>query len=243
MTLSDISRIPPIQRKMGWHKGATLLDKWLSGLPAIKPAVWAPDTTTITMAWALGFPRAREVYDQMVRDKIWTNDPAKKQIRKMLHGKGLLTGAAPRPFGNSLTGPVWAHDKDNIQERRVTNGLQVDDMTAALANFVFRMVVSGTVTRYGGPSSWYHIVEIFQVGVYIQDSFDFEDEQPLGFWSDTPELDFRVKDPTYPDSNFTPVNNRSMREWRKTNKRGGDFLVFSDMIKIREDPPFQFSIS
>jgi hypothetical protein len=65
------------------------------------------------------------------------------------------------------------------------------------------------------------VVTVAEVGIYVKDSFDFNDDQFLGFWG-------------YRD---TPTNNSDFREWRDQNNAGGDFLVFSDIKRTRLATP------
>jgi len=65
-------------------------------------------------------------------------------------------------------------------------------------------------------------VTITEVGVYVRDSFDFNDHsQFLGFWG----------------HRDTPVNNATFREWRTKFSKGGDYEVFSDIKRVKLDSP------
>ncbi|MEM9588053.1 MAG: DUF6402 family protein, partial [Planctomycetota bacterium] len=109
------------------------------------------------------------------------------------------------------------------------------DMVAAMGNFNFRVLVAGVVapaTSGGG-----HVVTIDEVGIYLRDSFDFEGSQHLGFWDDS--------DNSVSAINFlsgTRVTNKSFRDWRTANQRGGDFLVYSDLRRIPLTRPDSFRI-
>lgn len=216
-----LTNIPGIMRSKGWANGARLLEIWFSRPNAIAPEYGQPDTSTIRMdTWALTFQRARQVYDQLFRERIWANPPAQREIASMLQRKGLI-GRTLQSFGN-LSQPVQLLDADYVNYRTV--GLfDLDDMTAALGRFTFRVVVVGTITpETGSPIS--HRVTITNVGVYIRDSFDFNGNQFLGYWDDSDNSVSMV--------NFLSgdaVSNADFRSWRSTHGRGGDFLVFSDV--------------
>src|SRR5262249_50748579 len=91
----DITRIPPIMRRHNCLNGARLQDVWFAGPANSDPARGTPDTTTIRMdTWALTFQRARDVYNNLVRDKIWANAAAHDVILRMLNRQGKL-GTAP----------------------------------------------------------------------------------------------------------------------------------------------------
>jgi hypothetical protein len=70
----DITKIPGIMRNKSWRNGARLMETWFSRPRATAPAYGAPETATIRMdTWVLAFPRARQVYDQLVRERVWAN--------------------------------------------------------------------------------------------------------------------------------------------------------------------------
>jgi hypothetical protein len=207
-------------------------------------------------AWALTFSRARSVYDQLIRERIWANAAAQAQINAILRRKGLLT-PTPQTFGR-LGDPVPTQHADYINFRSVSSTTTFDDMTAALGAFNFRVVVAGSVAPLaaapgGGTAPARYQVQIDEVGVYIQDSFDFEGSQFLGCWTDNPD-DFSPIPPPVgvvpvgpipipiPNLRFVPVFNSTFRDWRASNGRGGDFLVFSDMKRTPLSAPDTFVI-
>lgn len=232
-----ITNIPGIMRRHGWSNGARLMDIWFSRPPATAPGYGPSDTSTILMDdWVLTFPRARTVYDQLMRDRIWVNPAAQRTIAATLRRNGLLTigGSGTRSFGN-LTRPVETLDADYINFRAVTSAqLSLDDMTAALGSFVFRVIVAGTVAARR-PSG--HQVTITDVGVYVRDSYDFNDQQFLGFWDDSGSVS--AANPT----SGTSVWNSTFQQWRSRHGRGGDFLVFSDLKRTTLNTPDTFVIS
>jgi Family of unknown function (DUF6402) len=64
-------------------------------------------------------------------------------------------------------------------------------------------------------------IVINEIGIYVKDSFDFNGDQFLGVWG-------------YRDD---PINNSDFRQWRNDNHLGGDFQVFSDVKRIKLNPP------
>lgn len=234
-----LTNIPRIQRRQGWLNGAVLLEKWISRPASTHPHYGAPDTTTIRMDdFVLTFPRAKAVYDAIVAERIWANAAGRMELYRRLKAKGLLTTAPnPVPFG-TLTDPVEAVDKDFINQRFIKNPLlpPLDDLTAALANFNLRVVVAGSVEPSAVPDTWR--IAVNQVGIYVWDSFNFEGFQPLGYWDDATDTVSRS-----PFDSGTWVDNSTFRDWRKTNGKGGDFLVFSDMKIIDLPTPDVFWVT
>ncbi len=232
----SITSIPKIMRRQGWYNGASLMEIWFSRGSAIKPAYGPPDTLIIRMSWALTFSRAKDVFDQLMRERIWANEPAKIEIRNRLQSKGLLTSdPVSRAFG-SLTAPVPTLEAEYVNNRPVGGLLDpLDGMLAALGMFDFRVVVAGGVAPV--PASLKFHVTITHVGVYIVDSYDFEGFQPLGTWDD--KTNGASKNP---GASGTTVSNADFREFRDKTGMGGDFLVFSDLLVTRLTSPDEFDL-
>lgn len=248
-----LTNIPRIMRSHGWVKGATLMDRWFRGFGAVAPRYGKPDDSTITMSWILGFSRAKQVYDTLITDRIWQNPAAQKEIARMLRRKGMFAMSGTRPFGQ-LGDPVPTQHADYVNFRPFTDGGYygsyygayygyssdvMDDLTAALGRFTFHTVVGGEVTSspFGkGPPSF--TVSIDEVGVYVRDSYDFNGDQPLGFWDDS---DNSVSAINFFSGDY--VNNESFRDWRTANRRGGDFEIFTDMSRFSLATPFIFTAS
>lgn len=230
----NLRNIPRIMRANRMPIGAKVMDSWFLRPTATAPHYGTTDTTTVTMKWALGFKRAKTVYDDIVTNKIWANNAAQKAIEKNLRASGLV-GSLPQNFGD-LTKSPSALDPDQINQRVVGMSdmtQSLDDMDAALGNFVFQVVVAGTVS----PKGSIHQVEIKEVGIYIRDSYDFEGRQYLGTWNDTTDTVSRN-----PLASGDTVWNSDYRDWRTTNGMGGDYMIYSDLTKITLSPPDTFII-
>jgi uncharacterized protein DUF6402 len=132
MGLTSITNIPRIMRVKGWLQGALLLEKWFAGPSATKPSYSAPDLTTIKMDWALGFPRAKDVFDAMVTEKVWSRyADARIEMAKSL---GTLVTSAGGSFDLSSKSTPDLHALHN-NHRPVSNSWGLDGMDAALGEF------------------------------------------------------------------------------------------------------------
>ncbi len=233
----SITSIPKIMRSRGWANGARLMEIWFSGAGAVEPAYGPPDILTIRMSsWALTFSRAKDVYDQLMRERVWANDAARKMLAQRLQSKGLLTSdPQSRAFG-SLTAPVPALETEYVNYRAVGGATDpLDDMFAALGKFSFRVVVAGGVAPV--PSTPKVRVTITHVGVYIKDSYDFSGDQQLGTWDD--KTNSVSKSPL---ASGNMVSNADFRAWRQQTGMGGDFLVFSDLLVTPLASPDEFDL-
>ena len=125
----------------------------------------------------------------------------------------------------------------------------LDDLSAALGNFAFRVVVAGTIAtvvspppaglpqKAPPPAPPKLRITTTDVGVYIRDSYDFNGTQFLGFWN---EKDGAVSgsNPLVGDA----VSNDDFRKWRAKNGKGGDFLVYSDLQTTHLTSPDSFEV-
>ena len=231
----DVKNIPRIMRANRMPVGARLMDGWFLRTTATAPKYGTVDTTTVTMNWALGFLRAKAVFDGIVSGKVWMNDAAQRVIEKKLKDNGLLV-ATPQNFGDLSKTPTML-DAEQINQRAVgMSGMteSLDDMDAALGNFVFQIVVAGTVSPKAGGG---HRVEIKEVGIYIRDSYDFNGYQYLGCWNDANDTVSRN-----PLAFGDTVYNEDFRDWRAANGMGGDYMIYSDLTRIARTPPDTFSL-
>jgi hypothetical protein len=254
-TLAElVPELPRIMRRKSWLRAAALMERWQRNPANSDARRGTPDIHTVSMSWIVSFPRAAQVFDQMVIDRIWMNEAGRKQLERRLVEHSLLPSAqgGSRKFGelpeNICPPPqsrIALHDQFHIQTRKFQQSAlsaPVDELTAALANFSFHIIAVGEVRHMGHvqAGSRYE-VSIRRIGIYALDTYDFDDRgsffaQPLGFWACSPE--YAGKDP----ARGRYVTNATLNEWRdKHGKgRGGDFLVFSDIHWREVNDVFEF---
>lgn len=233
----DLEKIPAAMDAHGWKEGATLLREWFNNPPGGGP----PDTTTITMTWLLGIPDARKVFDRIFKDKKYRNGDAGVQIISLFKYLGFDGEGMSFDFPNAA---IDAH-RLHIQTEPA-NWWDVDmhvapnELMASLNRFAYHVVIAGEVKRDkttlpGTPPRY--IVTIKDVGVFARDSFDFDHFQPLGYWNVcTYEVSLGIP-PTF-EGEY--VFNKDFREWRTTHGKGGDFLIFSDVLRTTLPSPDTF---
>lgn len=192
-------------------------------------------------SWLLTFPKVRAIYDtKIVAEEYWRTPKAEAQLAAILARNGLLGGGSTT-FGN-LGGDITTLDPDYYQSLGVPASLAgdpLDDLFGALANFNLRLLASG---RIEAASDGEHLVTVERYGVYVQDSYDFEDSkpalgspsswvsQPLGYWNETAKAVSKI-----PGFGYDYVTNADFRAWRKAKGFGMDFLVYSD-VKVTPIP-------
>jgi len=257
----QLADIPGVMDQKGFRIGSALMRRWFSSPSFTMPSGWkrtdatdfdhrsiSPqyiDQTTVTMAWALRFGRTQEVVDELRRVIAGQLSPRSHQISKdrlagRLKRAGKL-GAQAAPFGNSQSA-VDLHETAHVNSRNVgTNSIEkltdpIDDMYCALGAFTLHASAEGVVTplrgMLGTPS---HRVEIHSLNFYLRDSYDFSGDQILGNWNNG---DVR----TFPTSNLYMVENASFRRWRDVHRKGGDFLIFSDVYKEKLSAPMTWDV-
>jgi Family of unknown function (DUF6402) len=211
---SVLTSIPGEMEWEHWNQGAELLETWFERPRATAPSYSAPVTNVIKMDWVLQFDRTKSVYEKILKEKIWTNSASQKRMAEILKQK-------PRSAGlqwGDLSKPVTDVDEGWINARPVLSGSSPDALAAALGSFELQVAIAGKVLSIGGGV---FEVSIEEVGIYVKDSFDFNGDQFLGIWG-------------YRDD---PINNSDFRKWRADNHLGGDFRVFSDVKRVRLNPP------
>jgi hypothetical protein len=211
---SMLTEIPHEMEWMGWTQASELLETWFERPPATAPNYSTPVTDAVKMDWVLQFARAKLVYDQIIKDRIWSNSASIVRMAAILKQQVRVAG---QPWGD-LSKSVTDIDKEWINARPVVDGLAFDALAGALGAFVFQVAISGRLVSIGGGEFQ---VSIEEVGIYVKDSFDFNGDQFLGFWG-------------YRDD---PINNFDFRQWRAENHAGGDFRVFSDVKRTTLSPP------
>lgn len=222
------------------------------------PPARAVDTTIVTMAWATRFARVAAARQKLLT--TWAQGerraPSTRQIGLQLgrwfagEGRGR---SGPFRFGD-LARDVATVDRLFAVNREIVDSPwygAADDLYAALGRALVKLAISGEVTP-GSAGGWR--IAIDEVGTYIRDTYDFNGDQPLGSWGpqglsraavlapgimvDAGEVAARASwaiDPA--TQGYWSVDNGSFRRYRDRARRGGDFVVFSDVRRSRLTPP------
>jgi hypothetical protein len=113
--------------------------------------------------------------------------------------------------------------------------LTLDDLTGALARFTFCVTARGSYVKHAGVVN---AIEIEELGVYVRDSFDFVGaDQPLGAWkASPPDVSFAPRH-LIPKSDWVWLDNGVFQDWRAKNGHGRDFIVYSDIRRVRMATP------
>ncbi len=253
--------IPGVMRsRLGWPVAAALMERWFRGaafeitLPiklSTPPKqlhqlpVSQLDEHTVTMQWALGFARVQAAVSLLQAQ--W-NSPAGIQRLQTHVTRQAIGQHGTWRFGD-LNQPAKVLDHTcQVNRLKVGRfGNPMDDFYGAMGEATLKIAVSGTVTasRPGKTA-----IAIDELAFYLRDSYDFNDDsflsQPLGFWgpgglerTSLSALDIPIDDQwMYAEADGADrqsylVQNRHFRQWRALHGRGGDFMIVSNVHRVR----------
>ncbi len=259
--------IPGVMRsRLGWPVAATLMERWFSGAAFEMPNATKSgkrrlvdlnspqlDEGTVTMQWALGFARVQTALSALQAQWNSTAGIQRLQGRATLQSMGR---AQPWRFGN-LNQPASVLDHAcQVNRLKVGRfGDPMDDFYAAMGEATLKVAVSGKVTPKG---SGHAAIAIDKLAFYLRDSYDFNDDsfpsQPLGFWGPggvnlfprsllaIPVTEqWMHADAADAGKQSYLVQNQHFRQWRALYGLGGDFMVVSDVHRVRLPLPIKLA--
>jgi len=250
----EITSIPKAMRSMGWTTSARLMERWLS-TPAwtMPPVVKKPgfdertldtshcDDTIVTMAWATRFERLQDAIASVQRTSFHTRNGL-ALLNKRLDGWDKTTPYKLGYYGMPVRSLEAQCQVNATQFGSLLSTL--DDMYGALGDANLKIGVIGTAYRENGR----RLFHADHVGLYILDQYDFNGWQYLGTW--TKDKVLTRGEATFAETYtgrrivdlrsgpFAKVFNEDFREYRNRTGRGGDFVVFSDVLWQRVDKVF-----
>lgn len=131
-------------------------------------------------------------------------------------------------------------------------GDPMDDFYGAMGEATLKVAVSGLVTPQPNGKT---VITIDELGFYLRDAYDFNDDsfvsQPLGFWGFKGVERFHLGRDVLMDeqwvydeadsarASYYLVQNAHFRKWRAHHGLGGDFMVLSDVHRVRLPFPIQ----
>ncbi|ATG94342.1 DUF6402 family protein [Paracidovorax citrulli] len=251
--------IPGVMRsRLGWPVAAALMERWFRGAAFEMPDTIKSgqrhlidlnsaqlDEDTVTMQWALGFARVRAAMSLLQAQ--WNSPAGIAQLQERIKQQSMRQ-TQPWRFGN-LNQPAKALD-ENYQVNFLNVGRlgdPMDDFYGAMGEATLKIAVSGMVTpKEAGKTT----ISIDELAFYLRDSYDFNDDsflsQPLGFWGPggvkrTPRSTLAIPlteqwmhaNAAEADRQSYLVQNQHFRQWRALYGLGGDFMIVSDVHRVR----------
>ena len=257
-----ITDIPDVmQLKKGWPVAAQLMRRWFASPPYTMPVEVKNnratastlsssnlETRVVTMAWALRFPRVKTACHALVES--WASPAGLQELRKqILRTRPTAGGDKPWRFGDLSRSPVALDNMGQVNFREVgamTDPL--DDFYGSLGKATLKIAVTGMVQQNNGR----YRIEIDEVGLYLRDTYEFNDDkssfmsQALGYWGfngveRSPQvrwdiaIDEKFVNETSEETrdSMYAVQNDDFRAYRQKYKRGGDFVIYSDVHRVK----------
>lgn len=222
------------------------------------PKDW--DDRIVTMAWAMRFERARSARDRLLAG--WSEPKRlararpffKPRVRAWQGTAGVKAGGEFR-FGDLSQPTVTVDSLSQLNYETVSSGVlgALDGFYAAIGTGSIKIAVSGIATPGTGTAKGRIRLSIDEVGLYLRDTYDFNENQMLGQWGPGGVGRVGVLAPSIPIAKddvttvfgWTPaeqqalfsVNNSDFFRYRTRFGRGGDFVVFSDVERRRLASP------
>lgn len=241
LKVSPIRYIPDIMRAQDTPMtvGARFMEHWLNN-PANEDSYAGTPIMDLSMDWVLGYNRVNEHYEDMLAEQPWMSPAALEnlgaQLQEMFEDGNMELPQYPDNhswFGESGRNMIEDDGKQipefhkyQFQYSSFDQSIwaPLDDLYATLANFNFMFTPFGEVKGLGGND---YLIEVTQLGVYVQDTFDFSGAQNLGCWD---PHDQTVQH--WAIAGCGSVTNGMFREWREKHEMGMDFRAYSDMRRI-----------
>ncbi|NOQ70873.1 MAG: hypothetical protein GQ574_02660 [Crocinitomix sp.] len=254
---SVIDLLPQFMREINMPRGALYMQTWMDRPANNNAKNVDPVMGMATMDYILSFERGRAVYDGIFAKELWSTKNAqflfRRRIAQMIFDKVISIPdevGQEAAFGVTDDSPIHYEDKRiptfhkyQIQRKGFEQDEwndPLDDFYAGAGNFTFYVIPFGTVKK-SSNDNWKFVVD--EVGVYTGDLFDFNGSQTLGYWSEA------NRDATknlwggnlYPS--YQLLNNGDFREWRDNHNMGGDYYMYSDIIRTPLNDPMTFELT
>lgn len=250
-----LTRLPAAMRSMGWDTAAALMQRWFDSPAWQMPDEWkkpktqpAPmslsavhcDDSIVKMAWAMKFERCRAAI-AMAESRLTTENGV-KQLKDMLK-KANWSGTGLLKLGSRNMSAPQMDALSQINVAPLGDFRDVlDDMYGALGKATVKVGVVGYAFSEENPYTKQvrYLFRVEDLGFYIRDNYDFKGFQYLGTWTEDRVLTktetvltmtahgqviIRLK-----DGPFAAVTNGDFREYRNKTDKGGDFVIYSDIL-------------
>jgi hypothetical protein len=244
----QLVEIPEVmQTRMNAHTGAALMRRWFASPSfTLSNAMRTGnvnfravsrkniDTSIVKMSWVAGFSRTQRAMALMEAHRVIT-PAAARELKRVLMRCGLL-GNKYVEIG-ACNDVITLHETAHLNFSTIELADTTDPLDCALGSFSLHMAMAGSVRPLTKKSdSRTHEVEITDLHFYIRDNYEFSSgDEPLGHWG-------RDGASRLPGSGKAFVENKSFRDWRTRHGRGGDFVVFSDVMTKRLFRPVNVAI-
>lgn len=223
------------------------------------------DMTSITMKWVLDFTRAKNDFDTLTESRMLENPAALDELARKLSPYKHRTALHPwrecqgdrrrlhKEFQFQFIGvnASWPERIAIQMMEEVSNRGVPDDLTGALGAFNFYAAIAeATFNQQRGTAT------VTRVAIYVKDRYTFVTKagsapQYLGHWNKSQvaiqhryaaaaglNMQLSHSPVQIGKDVFYPVGNADFRAWQQQHGRGGDFVIYSDILWVTLNHPF-----
>ncbi|MEE3664119.1 DUF6402 family protein [Brenneria sp. g21c3] len=237
-------------------------ESWKSGRDMPK-ALYIPsehcDEETIKMSWVLNYPRVKEKFDELITTRAYSPAGLRQVVKRLKalgwDGRGAYTFGRYNIIGRPV---VSAREMEQYYQNNFIAACTfpynifdtLDDMYGALGTFNLKTGLLGTAFRDTDNKVYF---DTRYIGVYVKDTFEFINnngsDQFLGVWTDngiltrgkfilmaTSQLNESAKKYYYQfiGNKIAKIHNSDFQHYRDKNNKGGDFVILSDVLWIKQ---------
>lgn len=248
VTIDDflVEDIRHIMRNTGWPIAASVQDRWFAGEERVANISASTDgfdfsgggrfleTRSVEMDWVIeNAPLAsgtQGAINKLIDPSRYGGEEIYKQIRRNI--LFLRTNQRERevPLSDSTQKGALLFRQTLLQDATKL-GNPVNEVYATVGRIGIYSLPLGVARRVARGT---YEVTFQGVGVVLFDSFDFESEQPLGCWARWSYGPVPIPGVT------TCIWNSDFQVYRKVKKRGGDYMIQSDVKPYYFEKPKTF---
>lgn len=266
-SLRDIPSV--MQYKLVWPVASNVMQKWFAGsayqmpssvkkndFPASKLPPAVIDESLVTMKWAMSFKRVQLAVALLTKE--WNSANGVKRLKALVREEGKRHTNSSWLFGDFNEATKYLDEKCQVNFKVIGDGQKdpMDDFYGAMGQATLKIAVSGLVESDNRGN---HVLDISELGFYLRDTYDFNDDgfisQPLGFWGylgvqrnfqlawDV-EIEEKWVEETRADveKKYYEVQNDDFAAFRAKFKKGGDFVIYSDLHRVVLPKPIRITI-
>ena len=191
VAIDVVPQIPKIMRAQNppWEIAAQLQDKWFASETMTYPDTQIAETNLIKMEWLLGYEKVKKAYDNLI-----VKIDNEKSIN--LLSNSILPALLKKEFYQNLPQTIGDYDEfylavdeylvNNKHESvpkfdyyyynyEVFKSIEINELTGAIGGGSLRVFPNKIKVTKTDETTF--LCEILQVGIYLRDSFDFNEVQ------------------------------------------------------------------